>query len=133
MRVDVAGGSVELAEVCGLPGGLVANPPLVDEGRGVVVGFDSGNGVLCGFDLATLDVRWRRQQDHASHLLLFADSGELVTGDGADVVVLDVATGEELARADTGLGMQSVVFPAPGDGCAYVVAFSGVARVAPAD
>lgn len=132
VRVDLADGAVALAEVCGRPGGLVANPPLVDEARGVAVGFDSGNGVIAGFDVDTLDRRWRRDQDHGSHLLLFADGGELVCGDGADVVVLDVATGEEQARADTGLGVQSVVFPAPGRGCAYVVAFTGVARIAPA-
>lgn len=132
VRVDLGDGTVELAEVCGLAGGLVANPPLVDERRGVAVGFDSGNGVIAGFDVDTLAVRWRRRQDHGSHLLLHAGSGELLTGDGADAVVLDVATGEELARADTGLGVQSVLFPAPGAGCAYVVAFTGIARLAAA-
>jgi hypothetical protein len=131
VRVDLATGAVTMAEVCGLPGGLVANPPVVDEGRGVAVGYDSGNGVLVGFDAATLEPRWRREQDHASHLLLYEASGELVTGDHDAVVVLDVATGTELARAGTGLGMQSVLFPAPGPGRAfYVCAFPGVARVA---
>ena len=130
VRVDLASGDVALAEVCGLPGGLVANPPVVDERRGVVVGYDSGNGVVTGFDLETLAVRWRRDQDHASHLLLFEVTGELLTGDGGDAVVLDVATGEELARADLGTGMQSVLFPCPGfDGDAYVCSFVGVSRI----
>ena len=44
-----------MAEVCGRPGGLVANPPVVDEARGVVVGYDSGNGVMTGFDLDSLE------------------------------------------------------------------------------
>jgi hypothetical protein len=131
VRVHVASGEVVMTEVCGSPGGLVANPPVVDVGRGVAVAYDSGNGVLVGLDAASLAVRWRREQDHASHLLLYEETGELVTGDHHDVVVLDVATGEELARADSGLGMQSVLFPAPGpsDREFYVCAFTGISRV----
>ena len=64
--------------------------------------------------LDTLAPRWRRDQDHASHLLLYEDTGELVTGDHADIVMLDIATGRELARADSGSGLQSVLFPTPG-------------------
>lgn len=130
VRVDTATGEIAMVEVCGLPGGLVANPPVVDEARGIAVGYDSGNGVIAGFDVETLEVRWRRDQDHASHLLLYAESGELVTGDHTDVVVLDIATGNELARADAGLGMQSVLFPSPaGAHSFYVCAFTGVARL----
>ena len=107
---------------------------LVDEARGVVVGYDSGNGVLVGFDLDTLEVRWRHAQDHGGHLLLYEDTGELVTGDHADVVVRDVATGAELARADNGTGIQSVLFPCPGDDRdLYVCTFLGVSRVAVAN
>jgi len=131
VRVDLGTGAVTMVEICGRPGGLVANPPVVDEERGVVVGYDSGNGALVGFELDTLDVRWRRDQDHGSHLLLYAGSGELVTGDHADAVVLDIATGDELARADTGSGIQSVLFPAPGfERDFYVCTFLTVSRVA---
>lgn len=134
VRVDLAGGAVQLAEVCGRPGGLIANPPVVDERRGVVVGYDSGNGVVTGFDLAspTLEPRWRREQDHASHLLLYEDTGELVTGDGTDVVVLDTATGAELARAPSGSPIQSVLFPCPGragERAFYVTSLASVSRV----
>jgi hypothetical protein len=114
VRVDLVTSEVAMAEICGLSGGLVANPPLVDERRGVVVGYDSGNGVLAGFDLDTLIPRWRRDQDHASHMLLYEDTGEVVTGDHTDVVVLDITTGRELARVDSGSGIQCVLFPAPG-------------------
>lgn len=130
VRIDLATGEAALSEICGLPGGLVANPPVVDEARGLVVGYDSGNGVVTAFDAATLEERWRREQDHASHLLLYAETGELVTGDQADVVVLDIETGRELGRVDSASGMQSVLFPAPGFGRDfYVCSFSAVTRV----
>lgn len=130
-RVDLSTGARASVEICGMAGGLVANPPVVDERRRVAVGYDSGNGVIAGFDLDSLEPVWRRSQDHASHLLLYEDSGELVTGDGTDVVVLDVTSGDELARSDAGLGMQSVLFPAPGRGRDFLVcAFTGVSRVA---
>jgi outer membrane protein assembly factor BamB len=95
-----------------------------------VVGYDSGNGVVAAFDVDTLSERWRRDQDHASHLLLYTESGELVAGDQNDVVVLDITSGTERARADTGHGIQSVLFPAPGRGREFFVcSFMGVSRV----
>ena len=139
VRVDLATSAVTLTEVCGQPGGLIANPPLVDEDRRIVVGFDSGNGVLAAFDLmvdGSLSPRWSHPQNHASHLLLFPDSGELVSAhhDGGrmaeQVVVRDIGTGEELARADTGGALQSAVFPAAGwDADAYLTSFSTLTRV----
>jgi hypothetical protein len=130
VRVDLATGLVRLAEVCGLIGGLVANPPLVDVDRRLVVAYDSGNGVVVCLDADTLELRWRREQDHACHLLLYAGSGELVTGDGVDVVVLDISSGAELARVDPGHGIQSVLFPCPGRGRDfYVCTFMGVSRI----
>ncbi len=46
------------------------------------------------------------------------------------VVVRDIGTGEELARADTGGALQSAVFPAAGwDADAYLTSFSTLTRV----
>lgn len=122
VRVDLASGHVSFAEICGLPAGVVANPPVVDERRKIVVGFDSGNGVLCGFryDEQKMTKVWSYEQNHGSHMLLYPESGEIVTAHhdaerGVEqVVVRDVATGTELARVDTGSPIQSVVFPACG-------------------
>lgn len=142
VRVDLATGATTLTEVCGDPGGLIANPPLVDTERNIVVGFDSGNGVVTAFDIAadgSLTERWRRSQDHASHLLLFPDTGELITGDhdrermADQVVVLDIETGTERARVDSGSPLQAVVFPAVGwHNDVYVCSMSTLTRVAPA-
>jgi hypothetical protein len=53
-------------------------------------------------------------------MILYADSGELVVNDyrrhGEEVVVLDIATGQEMGRVRTGGLMQGVVFPSPGWG-----------------
>ncbi len=52
LRVDLADGSVSAAAVCGAAGGLITNPPIVDEARRIAVGYDSGNGVMAAFDIA---------------------------------------------------------------------------------
>ncbi len=139
VRVDLATGAVTLTEICGAPEGVVANPPAIDPERKIAVGYDSGNGVLAAFSFADdgpLAPVWARTQDHASHPLRFPDTGELVTGDhdaerGMDqVVVLDIETGAELARADTGSPVQSVLFPCPGfDRDLYLCSFTTLTRV----
>jgi len=139
VRVDLATAGVTLTEICGLPQGVVANPPVVDESRRIVVGYDSGNGVLAAFDIdddGALTLRWRRDQNHACHPLLFADTGELVTNDHdstgmADaIVVLDIESGEERVRVDAGSAVQSVLFPAAGFGRDfYYCSFAAITRV----
>ncbi len=122
VRVRLDTGEVSLTEICGLPGGVVANPPLVDVRRKMVVGFDSGNGVLAGFayDEDSVQLVWSCAQNHGSHMLLYPESGEFVSADfdvnrGIEqVVVRDIATGNEITRADTSSPIQSVVFPACG-------------------
>jgi hypothetical protein len=122
VRVSLRTGHVLLTEICGFPGGVVANPPLVDASRRMVVGFDSGNGVIAGFRYSdeSLVPHWSHQQDHGSHMLLYPDSGEFVSAHhdaerGVEqVVVRDVESGREKSRVDTGSPIQSVVFPACG-------------------
>jgi hypothetical protein len=115
----------QATEVCGLPGGSVTNPPMVDVSRRLVVGFDSANACLRawrmgqnGQDLTPL---WAKNQwGCASHMLLYPKTGELVVNDhrrwGEEVVVLDIATGAEKARQRIGGLMQGVVFPSVGWG-----------------
>jgi hypothetical protein len=139
VRIDLTTGEVGLTEICGLPLGIVANPPAVDVGRRIAVGYDSANGVLAAFDIEDaggLTTRWSREQHHACHPILYPDTGELVTNDHDaermmdQIVVLDLETGEERARVDTGSPLQSVVFLAPGfDRDLYYVAFPVVARI----
>ena len=139
VRVGLDDGSVTLTEVCGSPGGLVANPPVIDGERAIAVAYDSGNAEMTAFDIApdgALTPRWRRHQHHGGHLVLDPGTGALVTGDfdasrGSDQVeVLDITTGDELARADTGSPVQSVLFPAVGFGNDfYLCTFTTLTRV----
>lgn len=140
--VNLETGAVALTEVAGLPKGLIANPPVVDPLRQLVVGYDSANGVLACFAIGeqnALTKRWSRNQAHGSHLLLLGDVGELVTFDfqpgGVDeMVLLDIETGEELGRTSTGSPVQSVLFPTPGTNRDfYYCSLSTVSRIAVVD
>ena len=81
VRVDLVTGAVSLTEVCGLPGGLIANPPAIDPVRRIAVAYDSGNGVVAAFRFdaagATTPL-WRCELNHGAHPLRFPESGELV-------------------------------------------------------
>jgi len=140
VRVDLSTGAVSLTEVCGLPGGLIANPPAIDPQRRIAVAYDSGNGIVAAFrfdEHGTTSLLWRREMNHAAHPLRFPDTGELILCDydvarNADqVVVLDIETGDDLARVDTGSPLQSVLFLAPGfERDLYYCSFTTVARIA---
>jgi hypothetical protein len=139
VSVDLHNGEVNLTPVAGLPFGLIANPPIVDPTRKLVVGYDSANAVLTCFSIGegnTLTEQWTRSQAHASHLLLLEDEGELVTFDFApggtdEMVLLDIETGVELGRTSTGSPVQSVLFPAPGKHRDfYYCSLSTVSRIA---
>jgi hypothetical protein len=121
IRVNLSDSSdSEVVEVSGVPGGTITNPPLVDESRRIVVGYDSANRVLRAwlFD-GELRPLWRKDAfGAASHMICLPDSGEIVTNDfgrgGEHVVVLDIETGAEKGRACIGGFTQGVVFPSPG-------------------
>ena len=127
-------------EVCDRPGGLVANPPVVDADRSVAVGYDSGNGVMAGVRhharTARLAVRWRRAPASTPATWSctrrpgsWSPATTTPAGGPTRWCVLDIGTGEELARADTGSPVQSVLFPAAGfDDDLYLCTFTTVTR-----
>jgi hypothetical protein len=157
----------EVVEICGTPRGAVTDPPLYDAARRIAVAYDSANGVVQAFRFdGSLRPLWQRRLEHAAHMILFPDSGELVLHDfhgprlartrvarvagrrsaglarsaavrralartaGDDVVVVDIATGRERARARVPSMFQSVLFPAPGfQRDLYWCTFSTLARL----
>lgn len=160
-------GDHEAVDVSGLAGGAVTDPPLYDPLRRIAVAYDSANGIVQAFRFTgRLEPLWRLALDHAAHMLLFPDTGELVVHDfhgpafaqtrlaravgrrssgparsswarrslarryGDDVVVLDIETGAERARARVPSMFQSVLFPAPGvERDLYWCTFSTLARL----
>jgi hypothetical protein len=138
VRVNKQTGHVTLTEICGLPNGIVANPPVVDMKRQIVVGFDSGNGVVSGFDYDedSVTLRWSHEQNHACHMLLIPETGQIIAADyrpelGCEqVVVLDITTGAEVARVSTTSPIQSAVFPAIGPrGDIYWCSMTTITRI----
>jgi hypothetical protein len=138
VRVNKHTGDVTLTEICGLPNGIVSNPPVVDTKRQIVVGFDSGNGIISGFDYNenSVTLRWTHEQNHASHMLLNPETGQIITADfrpelGCEqVVVLDISTGAEVARVSTTSPIQSAVFPAVGPlGDIYWCSMTTITRI----
>ncbi|MBK5222468.1 MAG: hypothetical protein JJE52_06270 [Acidimicrobiia bacterium] len=134
-KLPLDGAPPAWVEISGQPGGAVTNPPIVDPERGLVIAYDSANGVAAAFDIADLTMRWRIELATAQHLVLYADTGELVADDhdpelGDSLVVIDVATGTVRARVVVDSPAQSVVFGAPGTRRDfYFVSLSTIARV----
>jgi hypothetical protein len=115
----------EALEVCGAQGGSITNPPLVDLKRQIVVGYDSANRHVQAWRFNTpsgaLEPLWHKFPfGCASHMILYPDTGELVINDyrrhGEEVVVLNIESGEEIARVRSGGLTQGVVFPSVGWG-----------------
>jgi hypothetical protein len=118
-------GDHQTLPICGVNGGSITNPPLVDVQRQIVVGYDSANRHLQAWrfnsTLNTLEPLWHRSPlGCASHMILYSDTGELVVNDyrnnAEEVVVLNIETGVEMARVRSGGFTQGVVFPSVGWG-----------------
>jgi sugar lactone lactonase YvrE len=136
VRAALDTGAFELIPVCGLPAGAITNPPCFDPERRIAIAFDSANAVLAAFRFVDglLHPLWSKPLGVASHMIRYPDTGELVVndhGDGGDaLVVLDIESGAERARAATGSPVQSVVFPAAGFGRdLWYCSFARVARL----
>jgi hypothetical protein len=137
IRISRRDGATLRYRVNDQPGGIVANPPAVDESRSIVVGYDSGNGVVTAWCYDGVPQKlWTKQWNHAGHPMLFPDSGIVVLGDfdqerGIDVVLfVDIETGDEMARVDTESPLQSVLFGAAGyANDIYMCTFTTVTRI----
>ena len=139
VRVDLSTAEVSLTEICGLPNGMVANPPLIDERRMIAIGFDSANGILAAFDIdpdGSTSLRWSVDQNHGSHMILDPATGHFLSAHHDNerwmeqFVVREIATGTEVVRIDSGSPLQSVVFPTVGESrTVYACSFSTVSAL----
>ena len=112
-------------DICGLAGGSITNPPLVDFQRNIVLAYDSANRHLQAWrlcrDTHKLTPLWHKSPfGCASHMIHYPDTGEVVINDyrhyAEEVLVLQIETGVEVARIRSGGFMQGVVFPSVGWG-----------------
>jgi hypothetical protein len=95
-------GSTRSVEISGLPYGTESNPPAWDPERRIVVAYDAGNAVVRAWQLEgdVLEPLWRRDGlAHASHLILYPDSRELVVGDWRGPAILTSRAVRPLIRA----------------------------------
>jgi hypothetical protein len=95
-------GSTRSVEISGLPRGTESNPPAWDPEKRIVVAYDSGNAVVRAWRLDgdELEPLWRRDGlAHASHLILYPDSRELVVGDWRGSAALQNRAVRPLIRA----------------------------------
>ena len=89
----------EAVAVCGLPRGTVTDPPLYDSRRRIAVAYDSGNAIVQAFRYGDrLEPLWRRELAHAAHMVLFADTGELVLHDHRGPAYARTRAGRALGR-----------------------------------
>jgi hypothetical protein len=139
ISVTLDDGAIQRFVIDEREGSLVANPPAVDTRRRVVVGYDSAHGVVRAYSYSSQPptLLWERAQWHACHPMVLDDDGCVVLNDfnfelqRDEVVVVDVMTGEEVARAATESPLQSVLFGAPGDANdIYLCSFTHVSRIA---
>jgi hypothetical protein len=134
-RATRNGDELESVAISGRPNGAITNPPLVDQRRRIVLAYDSANGVLAAFDTHTMSPRWSAALATAQHLVLFADSGEVIAnhfepGVGDSLVVIDIESGHVRCRVPIGSPAQSVVFCTPGvERDAYYVSLTTMARI----
>ena len=140
IRVAIADSNdAQIIPISGINGGSITNPPLIDLKRNIVVAYDSANRTIQAWafnpESHALTKLWNKQEfGCASHMILYPDSGELVTNDyqknGEEVVVLNIDTGTEIARTRIGGISQGVVFPSVGWGRDfYWTTFDRLARV----
>lgn len=108
----------------GIPGGGIFAPPLYDQDRRILVAFDSMNAKVGAWryqEKGKFEELWVHDFRNTSQLTLYADTGELLVDDVQplrqwDAVVLDVETGAEKGRANTGCVMSGGMWYTPGFG-----------------
>lgn len=139
-RVDWSSAAVTVIEPFGVERGWIIAPPVHVQPQGIAVSWDSGNGRVAAHRwdrTSSPELLWDRPLRVTMQPLVFPDSGELVVNDlqpGIDdnLVVLDLETGDELLRAETGSRMANGMFLSPGwDHDVYYCSRRTIARVGP--
>jgi len=119
----------DVIDVIGKPGARNPGPPLFEPVRKVLVHYDSNGEQVVAHRYhgpGQLELLWERNFLNNVQMMCWADTGELVVEDApappddggvsADLVVLDIETGQERGRAPIGMGRTGGMFCCPGFG-----------------
>ncbi len=106
----------------GEPAGHIIAPPLYDQDRRILVAFDSNNGKIGAWRYegpGRFTRLWQHDWRSTNQLMLYADTGELIvdhlpTPGVWHAVVVDIETGAERGRADTGCLRSGGMWYTPG-------------------
>ncbi len=100
----------EIVDVCGMPRGAVTDPPLYDAGRRIAIGYDSANGIVSAFRFGDrLEPLWRRELQHAAHMIEFPETGELVLHDFSGPAIAASGPARAIARRWSGPARSALV------------------------
>lgn len=108
----------------GAPGGRIISPPLYDQDRHILVAFDSMNRKVGAWRYqgpGRFAQLWQHDWLNISQPTLYADTGELLVDDVRapgvwDALVVDIESGAERGRVDTGCLSASGMWYTPGFG-----------------
>ena len=129
LRIDLDDPTdVREAAPFGTPGGGIIAPPVhvpgpvpghTADAAGIAVAWDSINGGLAGIDDDSMEPLWHLEVRPSMQPVVFPESGELVINDFTDegtddLIVVDVATGDLLARVATGSRIANGMFLSAG-------------------
>lgn len=129
----------DVLEPVGLPDGWVLSPPVYVESHRVAIAWDSWHGGMVAWRYSgpgEFTELWRTTLRNFWQPLVYPDTAEIVVDDylpmvDDNIVVLDLLTGAEKARVETGSSRPNGMFPCPGQGRDfYYVTTNVVARVA---
>ena len=130
---------MEILVPFGLQGGGIVAPPLYDQDRKILVAHDLMNRKVGAWRHDGDDgfkKLWIHDYLNTNQMTLYADTGELLVDDCKtmgrwDAVVVDVETGEEKGRVDTGCVASGGMWYTPGFGRDFYTStgLGGIARI----
>lgn len=129
--------NVQTIEPFGTPGGGIIAPPVHVPEYGMAIAWDSINGGLAGIDTSgdALEVSWQLDIRPSMQPVVYPESGELAINDFTkdrtdDVVVVDIASGLLIDRAETGSRIANGMFLSPdGEGGLFYCTTSTLAHI----
>jgi len=119
--------SIDSLNLFDVPHGFQSASPLYVPEKRVVMGFDTANGKVGAWKYhgaGNFSHLWTHDITNSNQPLYYPDTGEVIVDDvradqSVDAVILDIETGEEKGRTNTGTMGKAGMAPSPGFGRDY--------------